>query len=150
MGTNGKAQWLMIYWMLAVVGCTAISHDVSQNSSNRQSRFSLPHMIQDLAGPWEYVDKTGIYTIIFDAEGKGTYEWEKGRFETQSLRNGVWRGIWVQEGNDREGGFTLTFSEGSPVAQGKWWYTRIGKDREPLQAGGQFSMRRPSVFQLAQ
>jgi len=82
--------------------------------------------------------------------GKGGYHWEEGRLETLSLNEGHWKGIWVQKGNDREGGFELTFSNDSQVAQGEWWYTRIGNDRDLLLSGGTFRMARPSVNQSAQ
>jgi hypothetical protein len=36
------------------------------------------------------------------------------------------------------------------VAQGEWWYTRIGKDHDPLQPGGTIRMARPSAIQLVQ
>ena len=53
--------------------------------------------------------------------GKGGYHWEEGRFEPPSLNEGHWTGVWVQEGNDFEEGFELTFSHDSPVAQGEGW-----------------------------
>jgi hypothetical protein len=36
----------------------------------------------------------------------------------------------------------LKYSGDSPVARGHWWYTRIGKDRDPLEPGGTFTMKR--------
>ncbi len=108
-----------------VVGCAEFSHELPPDTRNPQVRYSIPQATHELTGPWEYVDKTRSYTIIFDSECKGTYEWEKGRFETQSLKKGVWTGTGAQEENDREGGFEFTFSDDFPVAQGKWWYTRI-------------------------
>jgi hypothetical protein len=109
----------------------------------------MPQDITDLTGLWEYTDNTGSYPITLNAEGKGTYEWKEGQFETLSLQEGLWTGIWIQEGNDREGGFELTFLENADVAEGEWWYTRIGKDRDPLEPGGHFTMTRPSVTHLA-
>jgi hypothetical protein len=85
-----------------------------------------------------------------NAEGKGAYEWEEGRFETLSLENRTWTGVWIQEGNDREGEFKLTFSDDSSVAEGKWWYTRIGNDKNPIQPGGTFRMSRSSTVHISQ
>ena len=102
-----------------------------------------------MAGSWEYKDAAGQGIITLNTEGNGVYEWEEGRFETLSLENRTWIGKWVQEGNDREGGFELTFSDDVSVAEGEWWYTRIGKDSDPLQPGGSFSMSRSSAVQIS-
>ena len=91
----------------------------------------------------------GLYTIMLNADGKGPSDWKEGRFETISLQEGLWTGVWIQDGNDREGAFELTFSDNSSVAQGTWWYTRIGKNRDPLQPGGTFRMSRSAAIQLA-
>ena len=53
--------------------------------------------------------------------GKGGCHWEEGRFETPSLNEGHEAGVWVQDGNDREGGSELMFSHDSPIAQGEGW-----------------------------
>ncbi|MDX1412136.1 MAG: hypothetical protein R3351_08255, partial [Nitrospirales bacterium] len=82
------------------------------------------------------------YPLTLDQQGKGTYEWQEGRFETTSLSNGIWKGTWHQEGNDREGGFELQLHPDLQSATGNWWYTRIGKDQDPLEPGGSFSLRR--------
>ena len=141
---------LVVVGMVSIVGCAEFSHRITQEQRNLQKNSVMPKNITELSGLWEYGDHTGSYSIMLNAEGKGPYEWEEGRFETISLKEGLWRGIWIQEGNDREGEFELTFSENADVAEGKWWYTRIGKDHDPLQPGGTFKMSRPSVIQLAQ
>ena len=82
--------------------------------------------------------------------GKGVYDWAEGRFETLSLDEGHWTGIWIQEGNDREGDFELTFLSGSPVAQGEWWYTHIGNNHDRLPSVGTFWMAGPSAITLTQ
>jgi len=150
MKTNIVRIVLVVVSIVSVVSCAELSHEVSQGQKTIQDRVVLPRDTTDLAGLWEYEDNTGSYTITLNAEGKGPYDWEEGRFETISLKEGLWTGIWIQEGNDREGGFELTFSENADVAQGEWWYTRIGKDRDPLQPGGTFKMSRSSVIQIAQ
>ena len=150
----GRYQWsqaVLVVVFIGLVGCAKVPPPVSQEIHSRPATFSLPQRVEDLAGPWDYKDAAaGQGTINLNAMGKGTYDWEEGRFETLSLNEGHWTGIWVQEGNDREGGFKLTFSDDSPVAQGEWWYTRIGKDHDPLQPGGTFRMARPSAIQLVQ
>ena len=98
--------------------------------------------IQDLAGEWKYEEGNVLYPLTLDEEGRGTYEWKEGRFETTSLSNGVWKGTWHQEGNDREGGFELQLHPDLQSASGSWWYTRIGTDQDPLEPGGNFMLRR--------
>ena len=145
------SQWcpMMILWSLVMLGgCVEIMSPVPQERQGR-SVTVLPQHIEDLAGSWAYKDTAGEGIITLNAEGKGAYEWEEGLFETLSLRNGVWTGVWRQDGNDREGGFELIFSDDASVAQGKWWYTRIGKDKDPLQPGGPFRMIRSSTVQIS-
>lgn len=150
----GKHQWIqavLVVVFIGLVGCAEVSTPVSQEIHPKSTTFSLPQRIEDLAGPWEYKDgDSGQGTINLNAEGSGPYDWQEGRLETLSLNEGHWKGIWVQKGNDCEGGFELTFSNDSPVAQGEWWYTRIGNDRDLLLSGGTFRMARPSANQSAQ
>ena len=61
-----------------------------------------------LAGEWDYIDSSGaVVPLILDEQGNGHYEWKEGHFETHRLVDHTWSGIWVQEENDREGGFTV-------------------------------------------
>lgn len=147
-------QWnqvVLVVVFIGLVGCAEVSPSVSQEIHSRSTIFSIPQHIKDLAGPWEYQDDAaGKGTINLNELGKGAYDWEEGRLETLSLKEGQWIGIWVQEENDREGGFELTFSKDSPVAQGKWWYTRIENNHDPLQPGGTFWMARPSAVPSSQ
>lgn len=139
---------LALAGMVSAVGCAEFSHEIPQKQRNLQENSVMPQGITDLAGLWEYADKTGSYPITLNAEGKGTYEWKEGRFETISLQEGLWTGTWVQKENDREGGFELTFPENTATAEGEWWHTRIGKDHDPLEPGGHFTITRPSVTPL--
>lgn len=148
-----RYQWsqaVLVVVFMGLAGCAEVSLPVSQGIYSRSATFSLPQRIEDLAGPWEYKDDAGQGTINLNALGKGTYDWKEGRFETLSLNDGRWSGIWIQEENDREGGFKLRFSNDSPVAQGEWWYTRIGKNHNPRQPGGTFRMARPFAISTAQ
>jgi len=144
------SQMLVVMCVLMLVGCAEVTPPVSQETHSPSATFSLPQRIEDLAGPWEYKDAAGEGMMTLNAEGRGAYEWEEGWFKTLSLENRTWTGVWIQEGNDREGGFKLTFADDASVARGDWWYTRIGKDDDPLEPGGTFSMSRPSTIQISQ
>jgi len=147
MNENLWNQVVSILVLIGLVGCAEMTSPISQEIHARSMTFSQPQHIEDLAGSWEYKDKTGSYPITLNTQGTGPYEWEEGWFETHSLENRTWTGAWVQMGNDREGGFELTFSDDPLVAQGEWWYTRIEKDHDPLQPGGTFKMSRSSTLQ---
>ncbi len=145
-------QWTLIMTVMSLLllaGCANRTPPESSDIHSRSIPVALPEHIEELAGVWKYKDAAGEGTILLNSEGKGAYEWEGGRFETLALANGTWTGVWIQEGNDREGGFKLTFSDSSSVAEGEWWYTRIGKDTDPLQPGGTFRMSRASTLQMA-
>ena len=144
------SQMLIVLSLFMLVGCAKVTPPVSEEIHSPPATFVLPQRIEDLAGAWEYKDTAGKGVITLDAEGKGGYEWEDGRFQTLSLEDRTWTGVWIQEGNDREGGFKLTFSDDGSVAHGNWWYTRIGEDHDPLEPGGTFSMSRSSAHQMAQ
>lgn len=149
LGQNLKRLLFLVVCLMSVMGCAGFSPEGFQKPENTQKHLNIPQDINDLAGTWEYTDNTGSHTITLNAEGKGAYEWEEGRFETHSLESRLWAGVWIQERNDREGGFELTFSDDSSVAEGNWWYTRIGTEHDPLQPGGTFKMRRSSPIYLA-
>ena len=137
MGNSVGKKLALILLSLSVAGCAGLSKQDSSTDS-----ASIPRSVEDLSGSWEYVDSNGTFTLTLNKRGKGTYEWKNGRIETEELTNGVWTGKWYQTENDREGGFRLRLSPGSPLADGVWWYTRIGKDHAPLEPGGTFALRR--------
>lgn len=98
-----------------------------------------------LAGEWNYIDSSGaVVPLIIDEQGNGHYEWKEGHFETHRLMDHTWSGIWVQEENDREGGFTVEFSPDFSEGEGQWWYSRIGTDKAPTLKGGTFHLRSTS------
>lgn len=132
--------------IVSVWGCADLSHRTPPGAEASRELIHRPQHFHDLAGTWEYRDKTGSYTVTLNEKGKGPYDWEDGWFETLELNDGVWKGIWRQPGNDREGGFELQWADDSPVARGSWWYTRIGKDFNPLEPGGSFTMKPLSTF----
>ncbi|HSB45539.1 MAG TPA: hypothetical protein VLD60_11035 [Nitrospira sp.] len=94
-----------------------------------------------LAGEWEYED-SAVVTLELDERGNGVYAWKEGRLETTALSNHTWQGMWFQKENDREGGFTVEFSEDFSEGEGRWWYSRIGPDHAPTQKGGTFHLTR--------
>ena len=99
-----------------------------------------------LAGEWEYIDGTGAAVrLTLDEQGNGHYGWKDGRFETHRLIDHSWSGIWFQEENDRDGGFTVEFSPDFSEGEGQWWYNRIGTDHAPTQKGGTFHLRSSTV-----
>jgi hypothetical protein len=96
-----------------------------------------------LAGEWEYEDGA-VVTLKLDDQGNGAYRWKDGRFQTIALTGLIWDGMWFQQENDREGGFTVQLSPDFSEGEGRWWYTRIGQDRSPSQKGGTFHLtKRP-------
>lgn len=101
-----------------------------------------------LAGEWEYEDGV-VVPITLDEQGNGTYPWKEGRFETVSLSDHTWNGRWIQEENDREGGFTVEFSRDFSKGEGRWWYTRIEANHKPTQPGGTFHLLRISSQTVA-
>jgi hypothetical protein len=56
------------------------------------------------------IDSDAVVPLILDEQGNGHYEWKEGHFETHRLIDHTWSGMWVQEENDRKGGFTVEFS----------------------------------------
>ncbi|WP_447963380.1 hypothetical protein [Nitrospira sp. Ecomares 2.1] len=138
---------MVVINIVGVLGCAGLSHQTPQDEvRSRLEPFHPPRQLQELAGIWAYADDTGSNTITLNEAGKGHYDWEDGWFETHELKDGVWKGKWMQAGNDREGGFELKWLDDSPVARGRWWYTRIGQDHNPLEPGGTFTMQRISSF----
>ena len=128
--------------------CVACSHPVALRQE------MAPPLVPDrsseiddrrvLAGEWEYEDGA-VVTLTLDEQGNGTYPWKEGRFETRSLVDRTWQGMWFQQENDREGGFSVQFSHDFSEGEGRWWYTRIGSDRAPAQKGGTFHLSRKTL-----
>ena len=96
-----------------------------------------------LAGDWDY-EEDAVVTLTLDEQGNGTYPWKGGRFETRSLSDHTWHGRWIQQENDREGGFTVHLSPDFSNGEGRWWYTRIENDLAPTQKGGSFHLTKKS------
>ncbi|MDT7043643.1 hypothetical protein [Candidatus Nitronereus thalassa] len=102
----------------------------------------VPDSLESLSGHWEYHEGEVMYNLVLDQQGNGTYDWQQGRFKTTSLLDKTWKGRWIQLGNDREGGFEAQLEESGLTAHGRWWYTRIGNDLDPIEPGGNFILTR--------
>jgi len=137
-----RLMFMLVACSLAVGGCPTVPTKKPVSLPPSPGIPLAKVKIQDLAGEWKYEEGNVIYPLTLNEEGRGSYEWEEGRFETTSLSNGVWKGTWHQEGNDREGGFELQLHPDLESATGSWWYTRIETDQDPLEPGGSFSLRR--------
>jgi hypothetical protein len=136
--------------ILLVAGALLVSTACTQPIEKRQllEQVTLPSGPSDdrriLAGEWEYED-AAVVTLKLDERGNGAYAWKDGRFETTMLSGRTWHGLWSQQENDREGGFTVEFSPDFSEGEGSWWYTRIGQDRSPSQKGGTFHLTKRSA-----
>jgi hypothetical protein len=131
--------------MILVASAVLSAACVHRASSGDPPSVSITPQTEDrhvLAGEWEYIDGSGAaFLLTLDEEGNGHYDWKNGRFETRTLIDHTWTGMWFQEANDREGGFTVEFSPDFSEGEGQWWYSRIGTDRAPAQKGGTFHLR---------
>lgn len=143
---NGTRHWPIVVMgtLLSMLlgGCAGVPRDDGPTMDKTSVAAGVPQTLRDLAGEWIYQDSAGEGVIVVNREGFGTYDWKDGRFITETVKRGVWKGKWIQKENDREGGFELVFSNGPNIASGRWWYTRIGKDHDPFDPGGTFTMIR--------
>jgi len=135
---------VVILLTIAVLSAACV-HPVASIDSPPPPIASEAKDIHILGGEWEYSDGTGAAVLLtLDEHGNGHYEWNNGRLETERLINHTWIGMWFQEENDREGGFTVEFSPDFSEGEGQWWYSRIGSDHAPNQKGGTFHLRAAS------
>ncbi|HKN87085.1 MAG TPA: hypothetical protein VJV04_09520 [Nitrospiraceae bacterium] len=127
----------------AVTGC---AKDPARHVQGPQASVAPPPTAEvrypSLAGTWAYEENGNTILITLNEYGNGTYEWKDGRFMTATYSNGVWKGSWSQRENDRDGGFEVILAQDRPEGEGRWWYTRIGKDTSPSQPGGVFQIVR--------
>ena len=137
-----RLKVISVVFGLGLWGCATVPIENSVGLPPAPDTILSDVQLQELAGGWDYEEGSVVYQLTFDKEGKGTYEWEGGQFITTSLTNGKWKGTWDQDGNDREGEFELQLQPDLQTATGRWWYTRIGEDQDPLEPGGNFTLRR--------
>jgi hypothetical protein len=132
---------------LVFVTFMLLSAAACATSPHYEGSIIVPSGVQEdrsvLAGEWEYEEDAAV-TVILDENGNGSYPWKGGRFETHSLSDHTWQGRWIQQDNDREGGFTVQLSPDYSNGEGRWWYTRIENDLAPKQKGGTFHVTKKS------
>ena len=139
---------LLVACVLLTPACTKpVLQEAVSTDSLPPVTASLPRDRSVLAGEWEYEDADifGTVPLILDQQGTGYYKWKEGRFETYSLIGRTWQGKWFQNENDRDGEFTVEFSQDFSKGQGRWWYSRIGTDYAPTQKGGTFNLTKKAV-----
>lgn len=105
-----------------------------------------PPSIPDLSGEWEIleVEDDKRYKATLDKAGNGPYSQQGGRFTTTKYADRLWQGTWQQTGNDREGGFEVLLAEDGTQAKGRWWYSRVGSQKNipPREHGGTYQWKR--------
>jgi hypothetical protein len=130
-----RIVYIMIFTLVSIhSGCAPVTTSPPEPASKTPV---------DLSGDWEYDEESVVQRLTLDTQGNGAYAWQNGRIVTTSVSGGKWTGLWVQEGNDREGGFEVQLSPDTTEAQGTWWYTRIGSTNfSPHERGGDFHLKR--------
>jgi hypothetical protein len=78
--------------LLAAAYAKPAVHWAAPMDSLPPSMASQPGDRHVLVGEWEYVDGA-VVLLTLDEQGNGNYEWEGGRFETQTLVGQTWHGI---------------------------------------------------------
>ncbi len=118
----------------------------SASASQRLAGSLQTSTTPDLSGAWEIleVEDDKRYQATLDRNGNGPYTQQGGRFTTTKVADRLWQGTWQQPGNDREGGFEVLLSEDGAQANGVWWYTRVGKQKNipPREHGGTYQWKR--------
>ena len=141
-GSKGYAPLLLLACALLAAACTKPAvHRATPTDSRPPSMACQAGDCHVLAGEWEYVDGAAVL-LTLDEQGNGHYDWKDGRFETRTLIDHTWQGMWFQKENDREGGFTVEFSPDFSEGEGRWWVSRIGADDAATQKGGTFHLSR--------
>jgi len=138
-----NGQWTLLSW-----------HESLRNASGampvddrpKRTTSPSPAAIPDLSGEWDIleVEDNKAYKATLDKAGNGPYTQHGGRFVTTKYDDRRWQGTWQQPGNDREGGFEVLLSEDGTQANGIWWYTRVGtqKNIPPREHGGTYVWKR--------
>ena len=152
---TGLAIWLLIPLSVSSAlepeGAFRISADMAvtlepgSHEMNRKSQETY-----DLSGEWEIleVEESRTYRATLDRQGNGPYTWQDGQIKTTSFVDRRWRGTWKQTGNDREGEFELVVSEDGTLANGIWWYVRVGTRNNipPREHGGTYMWKHVNSF----
>ena len=131
---------MMVAMLLTACSSPQSSHLMTSSSiAGSVTRDSGDRRV--LAGEWDY-EEQAVVLLTLDETGNGTYGWKKGQLRTVDFSGLHWEGTWLQEENDREGGFVVELTPDFSEGDGRWWYTRIGDDRAPSTKGGTFHLAR--------
>lgn len=141
-------QWQLLSWhesfRSAQINSPLTSPSTGSSTRSRENAQALSGI--DLSGEWEIieVEDDKRYKATFDKNGNGPYTQHGGRFTTSTITNRLWQGTWHQPGNDREGGFEVLLSEDGTQANGIWWYSRVGKQKNipPREHGGTYHWKK--------
>jgi SnoaL-like domain len=143
-----QGQWMLLSWHESF-RTIQLGDPLAQRPAPTASQHlvnSASTSIPDLSGEWEIleVEDDKRYKATLDKAGNGPYTQHNGRFTTTKFADRLWQGTWQQPGNDREGGFEVLLSEDGTQAQGVWWYSRVGtqKNIPPREHGGTYSWKR--------
>jgi ketosteroid isomerase-like protein len=138
-----NGQWLLHVWHESAQRGPALTA-VTPDSTASAKRISTTSEMPDLSGDWDIEEEDKSYRATLDKAGNGTYTHKGGMLKTTSYANRLWQGTWQQPENDREGGFEVLLSEDGKAANGIWWYSRVGdqKNIPPREHGGTYSWKR--------
>jgi hypothetical protein len=143
-----NGNWQLLSWHESFRSAQLGGPLTVPSAASRQRLVSSPETSTtlDLSGEWAIleVEDDKRYKATLDKDGNGSYTQQGGRFTTTKVENRLWQGTWQQPGNDREGGFEVLLSEDGTQADGVWWYTRVGKQKNipPREHGGTYHWRR--------
>lgn len=143
-----NGHWQLLSWHESFRSAQLGGPLTSQSavSSQRPISSSQTSTIPDLSGTWDIleVEDDKRYKATLDKHGNGPYTQHGGRFTTTKVADRLWQGTWHQPDNDREGGFEVLLSEDGTHANGVWWYTRVGKQKNipPREHGGTYHWKR--------
>ena len=140
-GSQGYAPLLLLCVLLIAACAKPAVHQAVLTDPLSPSMACQAGDCHVLAGEWEYVDAAAV-RLTLDEQGNGQYAWKDGRFETHSLIDHTWRGLWFQKENDRDGGFTVEFSPDFSEGEGRWWVSRIGTNQTLTHKEGTFHLSR--------
>ena len=144
-GNKGYALLLLVCVLLIAACARPAVHQAIPADPLPSSMACQAGECHVLAGEWEYIDGAAV-RLTLDEQGNGHYAWKDGRFETHSLIDHTWRGMWFQKENDRDGGFTVEFSPDFSEGEGRWWVSRIGANQTPTQKEGTFHLSKKTAL----
>jgi ketosteroid isomerase-like protein len=152
---NGR--WVLLSWheSLRNAGGAMPVDDRTKAAAPRTVASSVGQsVVPDLSGEWDIleVEDDKRYKATLDKSGNGPYTQHGGRFVTTKYADRLWQGTWQQPDNDREGEFELLLSVDGTQAEGVWWYSRVGaqKNIPPREHGGTYLWKRVTPPPTAQ